>query len=65
MSELPEPVIAAMILAVVLITTGLMRSKWPLLLVLVLVGFGCVEELTGRHRHVLGGLCLGLEHYLP
>ena len=65
MSELPEPVIAAMILAVVLITTGLMRSKWPLLLVLVLVGFGCAEELTGQHRHVLGGLCLGLEHYLP
>ncbi len=47
------------------ITTGLMRSKWPLLLVLVLVGFGCAEELTGQHRHVFGGLCLGLKHYLP
>ena len=64
MSELPESVIAAMIIAVVLITTGLMRSKWPLLLVMVLVGFGCAEELTG-HRHVLGGLCLGLKPYLP
>jgi hypothetical protein len=65
MTELPEPVIAAMILAVALITTALMRGKWPLLLVLLLAGLGCAEELTGQHRHVLGGLCLSLKHYLP
>jgi hypothetical protein len=65
MIELPEPVIAAIILAVALITTSLMRGKWPLLLVLLLAGMGCAEELTGQHRHVLGGLCLSLRHYLP
>ncbi|RQW82399.1 MAG: hypothetical protein EHM62_03640 [Methylococcus sp.] len=65
MTELPEPVIAAMILAVALITTSLMRGKWPLILVLVLVALGCAEELTGQHHHVLGGLCLSLRHYLP
>jgi hypothetical protein len=64
MGELPESVIVTVILAVALITTGLMRSKWPLMLVLLLVGFGCAEELAGN-RNVLGGLCLSLKHYLP